>query len=464
MNDDKNTLPMENALAQYPFVDTAVCSLFQVLCKKWLGDGFSVEFLSRADYNKKETEMLKKTGNEKETLSIPKDVASEEMIKILEIAGKQKNSRTTRRAMESPRNELANFLFQKGIKLLMKNMPFDSLQRYAKNALLSWKQGQKTLKEAFCTDNLRSELEEVKKTGNISLIVEKEIEIADKIQMILREYPYLLDSQQPAEIIQNKSINCRGATVLGGAILSEVGIKYLVGDVPKHSILVLLLSDDRLEWRDMQAPSFNEFLTDEMIRGFSKTGTPLSLKDALEYAKDPTPDGLMLDILGDEYRRKLSWVKNGQRQFLTLFPPVLGAQMQVLNGIAFNLNELGLNEKNPVRKNEYFSQAIEACKLSIAYEPKYEYAHNTMGESLCKLGKYDEAIDAFQKSFAINPWNASCHYGLGKAYFAFNKNKESLASYRRYIELADPDTEGNWIDKAKEKIEILLKCANDRSG
>jgi len=449
----------KKAIEQKPFTDPDVRSLFHVLCKKWDNDSMDVRFLARADYEKELTGAKAddpNAGGKKVIIRIPEDVETSEMEKILESVGKPENARITRREVESPKNELAGFLFRRGNKVLEQNMPYDSIKRAAKNALLSWKNGEKTLREAFRVEALRSELNEVKKTGDIRAIVDKEIEIADKIQMVVREYPHLDNSQHPAEMIQNKKINCRGASLLGGQILSDIGIKYLVGDLPRHSILVLCLSDGTLEWCDMRAPQYNDFITDEMVTGISKTGAKLSLKDAVAYSKDPTPDGLMFDIVGDEYRKKLSWVKKGQRQFLTLFPPELGSQMQVLNGVAFELVDLGINEIDETKKKTYFRQAVEACKLSTAYEPKYEYAYNTMGEALCKLGQYEEALKAYQSSREVNSMNTPCHYGLGEANFALGRKKEALASYKKYLEIADEKSENDWMIKnAKERIEEL---------
>ena len=192
-----------------------------------------------------------------------------------------------------------------------------------------------------------------------------------------------------------------------------------------------------------------------MIGGVSKNGTPLTYADVIAYAKDPTPDDLMIDIIGDEYLEKLFWVKKGQRQFLTLFPPKLGSQMQVLNGIAFELNELALGQKNVTKQKEYFNQAVEACKLSTGYDPKYEYAYITMGYALYKLEKYEEAIEAYQKSFLINPWNTSYCYGLGNVYLKIGRNKEAISLLQKYVESADKVTELTWINKAKERIKIL---------
>jgi hypothetical protein len=467
MNDgvENNLTERKDANEMLSFVDHSVQSLFHVLCQKWIWGAFDVCFLNRLEWEKK-GHIFEKDLSGKETLFIPEDVTSEEMKTILENMGKPKDARITRRFLESPKNALANFLFEKELESLVLNMPLPHgrLPRSVSKMLPGFKPGQKTLKETGLIEMLRVEIEEVKKTGDVHLIAEKELDIADVIQMVVREYPFLLNCQHAVEMITSGARNCRGASLHGLALLLSEGIEIpcLIGDLPKHSIIILLLSDDRLVWYDMEAPIYFEIITPEMIGGVSKNGTPLTYADVIAYAKDPTPDGLMIDIIGDEYLEKLFWVKKGQRQFLTLFPPKLGSQMQVLNGIAFELSRLGYQEKEqedmgPTRKNYYFRQDVEACRLSTGYNPKYEYAYNSMGNAFHELGEYEEAILAYQSSFEINPMNTSCHYGLGRANFALGRKEESILSYKKFIELSDKKDKDElfWINKAKEKIKIL---------
>jgi tetratricopeptide (TPR) repeat protein len=457
--DDNYALKRKKTIENRPFTSTAIQSLFHFLCKKWLGDAFDVHFLARSEWEKKGA-----SGNK--TLFIPEDVTSWEMEKILETAGKPQGTRITRRSLESSKNALANFLFEKELDLILEHLPlpYGRLPWEIKAPFPLWNSGQNTLRETGLAEMFRTELEETRKIGDAQLTAKKELDIACNMQKIVREYPFLSNCQHAVKIIRNGGArNCRGASLLGIAILLKgIGIPCLIGDLPKHSIVVLFLSDENLVWFDMMAPIFNETIIPEMIGGVSKNGTPFTYADVVAYAKDPTPDGLMIDIIGDEYREKLSWVKKGQRQFLTLFPPILGSQMQVLNGIAFELAGRGYEERKnenmgPTQEKYYFWMAVEACKLSTGYNPKYEYAYNTMGNALHELGEYEEAIDAYQKSFEVNPMNASCHYGLGRANFVLGRKKEAIASYEKYLELANSETEDFWTKKAKEKIAILKK-------
>jgi len=414
-----------------------------------------VEFVSRAVWEKT-VPFFFSDEKGKLILKIPEDVSPSEMDWILKIAGWTDDEKFSDPRANIPVNALTSFLFRKGMKTLAERMPFDALPRYAKNCVLDWKHGQKTLREALRIDTLRAELDAVRKTGDLALVSDKEFEIADKIQMAVRNYPFKLGAQQPSFMFTEQKINCRGGSVLGGSLLSEVGINFLLGDVPKHSILVLVTSDGTVEWHDMIAPWLNETLTDEKVSGTSESGKPLSVSDIVAYSKDPKPEGLMLDLVNDRLENPRS-EKTKQRQFLTLFPPYIGLQMQILHGVAYELVDLAFDEDDPEKKKEYLREALLACKLSSAYDPKYEYAYNKMGEVFSLLGMYEDAVIAFLKSSSVNPENSFSYYGLGSAYFSLGMASEASAIFERYLSLADGVSDENWIKDVKKKMKKLSK-------
>ena len=47
---------------------------------------------------------------------------------------------------------------------------------------------------------------------------------------------------------------------------------------------------------------------------------------------------------------------------------------------------------------ETYEEAYELTKKAVKQEPKWEEAHNMMGNCLVKLGRFSEARDAFKKS------------------------------------------------------------------
>lgn len=268
----------------------------------------------------------------------------------------------------------------------------------------------------FCVfQNLKPELETIRQTNNLAKISQKEREIADRIQDKVSRFSYKSSADNPAEMTANQYINCVGASTLGGALMKEAGLYYLVGSVPKHSILFLVTSDGEVEWRDMLDPSLNEKLTDEMIEGRKKDGTPLTIKDIAAFGQKPTPEGLMFDIKSyEKYKEKLGWVREGQRRYVAVFEPEYGQQIQILNNMGDTLLDLDLNK-----------EAVETYRQAIALDPKDVDPYNGLGEALSNLGLYKEAIEA----------------------------------YRKFINLADKKQDDYWIKQAKGIITELKKKA-----
>ena len=180
--------------------------------------------------------------------------------------------------------------------------------------------------------------------------------------------------------------------------MKEVGLNYLVGNVPKHSILFLVTSDGKIEWRDMLDALSNEILQNEMIKGQKPDGQPLAVADIVAFSKKPTPEGLMFDIESPEYRNKFPWVQEGQRQVVTVFGPEYGQQIQVLNSTGYALSDHGR-----------YDEAIVAYQQAVAVDPKNGYSYYELGRALSDLGDkeqnpqkkreyYNEAIKAYRQA------------------------------------------------------------------
>ena len=361
--------------------------------------------------------------------------------------------RKVNRAMEkqiaTPHRELVASVFRRGMELLRKNMPFDELPNLppgAREAVFHWENGEATLREALGIEQLKTELEEVRQTGDLTAIGDKEREITNLIQGAVSGFSRKAGTTNPSEIVVTQSINCVGASMLGGTFLAEVGIKYLVGHVPHHSILVLAASDGKIEWRDMLYPDFNEEITDEVIEGKSKTGAPLTTKDIFAYANNSAPEGLMFDIKGAGYRKKIGWVKEGKRQFLTVFPPEIGQKIEVLYNVGKTLSALGREE-----------EALEAYRQASAVDPKFANLYHEMGVVLTKLGRNAEAVEAYRQASIIDPENAYPYFGLGMGFFALDRKKEAAEAYRRFITLADKNYDGRLVKSVERLIKKLQR-------
>ena len=342
--------------------------------------------------------------------------------------------------VETPKRELGGLIFRKGMELLQKNMPFDKLPDFIKNYFLHWKGGEKTLREALWIDRLKIELEAVRQSGDMAEISAKERKIADKIQTAVSYFSYKSGANNPSEMVANQYINCVGASTLGGALMREAGLNYLLGDLPGHSILFLITNDGHVEWRDMLNCGFNKDLTDEIILGSKKNGLPLTVADIVAFSKKPTPQGLMFDL----NRNKITWGKGGQGRHVTVFEPEYGQQIQILNNMGNTLYNLGR-----------YNEAVEAFRLSIAVNPKYAYPYCGLAVTLNSLGRYKEAVEAFRLSVAINPKYAHPYYGLGNALDSLGRYNEAVEAYQKFIDLADKREDDKWIKRAENKIAKL---------
>ena len=311
------------------------------------------------------------------------------------------------KAVETPKRELEAAIFRRGLENLVTQMR-ERGWKHGVNSLfeklgINLRFEQKKIADLLNIAQLKAELESIRQSEDTNKISLKEQEIANKIQSAVGSFPQYDIANNPAEIVRDQYINCVGASFLGGALMKEAGLNYLFGDIPEHSITVLVTANDRIYWYDMLrgktfnrsvewvndtlSGAFNEELSDEMIAGKKKDGSPLSISDIIAFSHNPKPEGLMFDIKSDKYRKELlPWVRKGQRQYLTLFEAEYGQQIQLLNNTGMALFDLG-----------HYDEAVEAFRQAVATDPKHAFSYNGLGSTFYMLGRYEEAIEAFLK-------------------------------------------------------------------
>ena len=426
----------------------------------------------------------------------------------------RKIERGLTKQIETPKREFEASIFRRGIELLQRNMPFDRLPDWVKDNCLHWQNGEITLREALKIDELKEELNQIQKINDIEAVVKKEKEIADKIQRAVSSFPYKTNANNPSEIVANQHINCVGASILGGALMKEAGLNYLVGSVPDHSILFLVTGDGRIEWRDMLDPSSNEYLTDEIIKGQRKDGKPLIVSDIVAFSHKPSPEGLMFIIDDPKYRDKLPWIKENQHQHIAVFEPNHGQQIQVLNNIGGTLRSLGRYEEaveayrqatdadpkyaypynglgnalyflgrheeaikayrqainidpkyihpyaglsNVFRSLGRYKEAVEVCRQAIEIDPKDAHPYISLGNAFCSLGRYEEATEIYRQAIEIDPNNAYSYNSLADILRSLGRHEEAIKTYQKFIDLADKKGDDYWIKRAERIIAGLKK-------
>lgn len=338
------------------------------------------------------------------------------------------------KAVETPKQELIDAVLRRGLENLVKEMranilPEDDRNRFKELFSLmgvDFIAQQEKLYNVLNIPALKAELEEVRSTGDLKRVGEKEVEVASKIQDLIRHLPFQSTSNNPAEMVAKGYINCVGASALGGGFLSELGINYLVGSVPDHSILALATSDRRVIWMDMLNDIPNEPLTDEIIQKTTRGGRVLKVDDVWEFSHCPTAGGLTLDIDSEKFRLQLPRVKEWQSSYLTLLPPKTGHLVQLLNNTASLFHIADMKE-----------EALEADRLAIALDPQIADLYKNFSLTLSSLGRYDEAIDAARKAIALDPRHYDSYQNLGKALVKSGRREEAIGVYNKALEI-DP--------------------------
>jgi tetratricopeptide (TPR) repeat protein len=80
------------------------------------------------------------------------------------------------------------------------------------------------------------------------------------------------------------------------------------------------------------------------------------------------------------------------------------------------------------------NESISWIKVNISPDDSFKWL--LIGDELFKLGKCDEALEAYSKSYALDNSRAMALFGKGRAFFAKGKYDEALALFIAAIELS----------------------------
>ncbi len=114
-----------------------------------------------------------------------------------------------------------------------------------------------------------------------------------------------------------------------------------------------------------------------------------------------------------------------------------------------------------------YDAAIECYDKAIEIDPNDADVWNNKGLALNSLGKYDEAITSYDKAIEIDPNDADVWNNKGLALNSLGKYDEAITSYDKAIEI-DPNDADVWNNKGLAlnslgNNEEAKKCY-DRSG
>jgi tetratricopeptide (TPR) repeat protein len=420
------------------------------------------------------------------------------------------NSNMTR-VIETPKREFESSIFRRGMELLNRVMPVDELPYEVRLAIHNWDDGAETLRDVLNLDEIKEDLDKLRKEGNIDEIAKKERVVAYNIQKAVSKYPYSENANNPSEMIENQELNCVGASILGGALLSEVGINYLVGHLPTHSILLLVTSSGEIEYLDMLAPWKRHKLEQDGISGKRKDGSEIKLSDILAFSKNPTQNGLNFELISEDFISYSNLFKKQITPF-SIYGPGFGQELQIMNnlGLIYNDNKeldmaagvleaaYNLSPHNPVILKNYAlgfidlgkkDEAVKIYKKSIAENPYNKVFYNDLGDiyielkryedsievfrksielgcddpkifsklgkALAKIGRIDEGVGEFRKALSLDPEFVPAYMLLGNAYAKKGKIDDAINAFEKIDERADPLEYRDLINEAKRKIEYL---------
>jgi tetratricopeptide (TPR) repeat protein len=315
------------------------------------------------------------------------------------------------REIRAPRNELGSSIFRRGVEKLITEM--------TPTARVLWELDFGPQKEYMNLYNLlgvkemKRELEEIRGEGNVDRISQKELEIAKRIHSAVISYPYKSGANNPSEMVKERFLNCVGSSLLGGALLDEVGIKYLHADLSDHSATVLITSDGKKYWQDFTPSPYNIFSYQEITRDTLEEGVDLSEVDVTNVPRD----NFRIELTSSPYVVKYK---------VKLYPPEIGLQLHILNNTGNLLSDLGREQ-----------EAVEAYREAINIDPQYAYAYNGLGNVLIDLGENEEAEKAFRTTIRIDPQYAYAYNGLGNVLIDLGRSQEAVEAYRQATKI-DP--------------------------
>jgi tetratricopeptide (TPR) repeat protein len=270
------------------------------------------------------------------------------------------------------------------------------------------------------TDNpeLRKEisiLEDLRKNkSNKKKISIQERNTAYRIQKLVSKFEYESVTATPSKILETdrNSINCVGASVIGGALMEMAGLNYLVVDLPTHSALILITSDRQVEWRDMLIIKNNFSLKNENI-------TNTNIDNIIKFYENPSEERLTFvhhNAYNKDYRRRV-----------TAYKPKIGHYVQILLNLGYTLSELEKHE-----------EALEAEIKAADLDPENVDIQSNLGLTLYKLGKHEDAIKVLEKAADLDPEHVDTQSNLGATLYKLGKHEEALEAVEKALEL-DPE-------------------------
>lgn len=355
----------------------------------------------------------------------------------------EKSFQGIEKAGDMPKTELMSSMVRRGEEKLMREM------------ILAGKK----IAEMLPIRDLKSKLEDVRKTGNKDKIAEVEKEIVSEVHCCLNS-PELYNEQvwTPMEMIRTHQVNCLGASsLLGGKILEEIGIPSILASIPDHSVLVYTTTNGQVYLEDMVS-NWAFTLMDKNLKG-------TTISEIIHLIKYPEQRKILCESLSENFLKIFPWIKEEHRQpYIIFYPREIGIKQQTLINLADKLRRTGNHrialaaaqasmdlhiddfqsyyiygiEMNYLNKK---TEAVEIFQKGIRANPNNLFLYIELGNTLADMGKMKESLDVLNKAVALNPDNPVAYKAQGDVLLNFGFYEDAINAYTNAISKSDMERE-----------------------
>ena len=306
-----------------------------------------------------------------------------------------------------------------------------------------------SLSELLKIDTLKNNLESLRQTNDSFQISRQEQHLAQLIQSATCGIAYLQKKYMQADKLRVDPRKISAiATSIGGELMREAGLNYLVGDMSGYSALFLITADNRVKFMDMTSLTENKNLNEYNLE-------QTTVNDIVKFSQNPKPEGFKVTISPPLFQKEPS--------VYTVYPPESGHRFSDLFSYATFYQDLAYHEKKltPANKDYFYRTSLKFYGKIIDSKSQNENLWYNYGLacteyadqiSLSRAQKYSlaqTAIDAFRHLITINPQN-------DQAYFLLGKNLEKISYYAKAAKAYQKATEINPKNKqANRKVNSL---------
>lgn len=112
-------------------------------------------------------------------------------------------------------------------------------------------------------------------------------------------------------------------------------------------------------------------------------------------------------------------------------------------------------EGDELRKQQRYSQALQAYEEALRMDPRDFYAWNGKGTTLYNQGNYKKALEAYQRATEIDAGNAIVWVSAGLVLNRLQRYQQALVHFERALSL-DPQYVAAWNGKADAQLDMNM--------